>query len=404
MNRVLFLLPLLLLAGAGRAAELSFRTQEIEKDLGIGYAVLLADLNDDAKTDIVVVDTTRVIWYENPTWKRRLVFEGPPRPDNVCIAAADIDGDGKLDLAVGSGWANLKVVGGPLTWYRRGKTLDEPWTGYPIGDEPSVHRIRFADVDGNGKPELIVAPLLGKGSTKEKNYMDVPVRTLAFRIPKDPTRDRWVPEVLDETLHVMHNFWPIPAAGRDNRGMDLLTASYEGVNLLRPGADGKWTPHKLGAGNQDNPRSNRGASEIKRGTLKGGHYIATIEPWHGNQVVVYTPPADPKGLWDRHVLDDRLKWGHAVWCADLDGDGDEELIVGVRDDLSPMSGQRSGIRIYKATDGKGAAWTRQLVDEGGVAVEDAAAADLDGDGRVDIVAVGRKTRNARIYWNQSSKK
>jgi hypothetical protein len=248
MKRLAVMLLVLLLTARVRA-EVTFRTEEIEKDLGIGYAVLLADLNDDRKPDIVVVDKTRVVWYENPTWKRRVVFEGPPRPDNVCIAAADIDGDGKLDLAVGSGWGNLSsAVGGPVTWYRRGKTLDEPWTGYPIGEENSVHRIRFADVDGDGKPELIVAPLLGKGSTKEKNYMDVPIRTLAFRIPKDPTRDRWTPEVLDETLHVMHNFWPIPASGR--KGVDLLTASYEGVSLLQPDGAGKWAPRKLGEGNQ----------------------------------------------------------------------------------------------------------------------------------------------------------
>lgn len=407
MKRLGALLTVLMLIGVGRSEEtkplnLSFRPQEIETELGVGYAVLLEDVNHDGKKDIVVVDKTRVVWYENPTWKRQLVFEGPPRADNVCIAATDIDGDGKLDFAVGSGWGNLSsTIGGPLTWYRRGKTLDEPWTSYAIGEENSVHRIRFADLDGDGKPELIVAPLLGKGSTKANNYMDVPIRTLAFRIPKDPTRDRWPMEVLDETLHVMHNFWPIPAEGR--KGMDLLTASYEGVSLLQPVGEGKWAPKKLGEGNQDDPKSNRGASEIKRGVLKGGYYIATIEPWHGNQVVVYTPPTDPKGLWQRHVLDDQLKWGHAVWCADLDGDGNEELIIGVRDDLSMKPGERRGMRVYKATDEKGAKWTRQLIDEGGVAVEDAAAADLNGDGRVDIVAVGRQTKNARIYWNEGTK-
>ena len=56
------------------------------------------------KEDIVVVDTTRVVWYENPTWKRRTIIEGVTKPDNVCIAAHDIDGDGKLDFALGAEW------------------------------------------------------------------------------------------------------------------------------------------------------------------------------------------------------------------------------------------------------------------------------------------------------------
>lgn len=160
--------------GKTGAAIPRFRTQEIETGLKVGYAVLLVDVNGDGKKDIVVVDTNRVVWYENPTWRRRTMIEGQTKPDNVCIAALDIDGDGQVDFALGADWhpANTKS-GGTLQWLKRGKTLDEPWTMYPItGDVPTLHRIRFVDIDGNGKPALIVTPLQGRNCTARNNWMD----------------------------------------------------------------------------------------------------------------------------------------------------------------------------------------------------------------------------------------
>jgi hypothetical protein len=124
--------------------------------------------------------------------------------------------------------------------------------------------------------------------------------------------------------------------------------------------------------------------------------------------VVYTPPGgdtENRDLWNRKVLDDQLKWGHAVLCADLDGDPDQELIIGVRDDLDNV--HRSGLRIYDPHEGSAdagdaindVAWSQQLIDPGGVAIEDLAVGDLNGDSRPDIVAAGRATKNVRVYWN-----
>jgi hypothetical protein len=395
------LLAALVAPGRDPASFPRFEAREIEKSLGVGYAVLPVDIDGDGKTDLVVVDQRRVLWYQNPTWKRRTIIQGQTAPDNVCVAAADIDGDGKLDLALGASWRPFDTkAGGTLQWLARGKSLDEPWTVHPIAEEPTLHRIRFADLGGSDRPALLVGPLMGRDSTAKNNWADgKPVRLLAYRIPRDPVHDRWVPEVIDESLHVLHNFYPVPAAGR-RVGSDILTASYEGIHVLSQDGE-RWTRRQIGAGNQDNPGGSRGSSEVKRGRLKDGTpFIAAVEPWHGHQVVVYTPPADRAGLWKRHVLDDRLRWGHAVWCVDLDGDGGDELVVGVRDDLSARPGERRGVRVYKSVAGRWEKWERLLLDEGGVAVEDLAVADLDGDGRPDIVAVGRASHNARVYFNR----
>ena len=98
-----------------------------------------------------------------------------------------------------------------------------------------------------------------------------------------------------------------------------------------------------------------------------------------------------------------MQWGHAVWCANLDGDGDEELIIGQRDPNKPGStGPRGpGVFVFDPKPGSNPlAFERHTIDDGGMACEDALAADLDGDGRPDLVAGGRATHNVKIYWNR----
>lgn len=383
------------------AADFTFRPQEIAVDLEVGYAVNVVDMNDDKRPDVVVVDSQRVVWYENPTWQVRTIIKEQTKKDNVCLAPYDIDRDGKLDFALGADWRPFDTqTGGTIQWLARPTSSGaEPlWDVRQIAEEPTVHRLRWIDVDGDGRSELVVVPLMGRGTTKPL-FAEAPVRVLAFSIPQDPTRDRWPMRVLDEGMHVCHNFVPVDF---DNDGdQDILCTSFEGVNLLTNDGRGTFSRKVIGAGNQTTT-PNRGASEIKVGTLAdGSKYIATIEPWHGHQVVVYTEPVDPQsGLWTRHVVDEELKWGHAVWCADLDGDADEELVIGVRDDLDETDlTKRRGLRIYDPLDAKHGEWKRTLVDAGSVAIEDLAVADFDGDGRNDVVAVGRQTHNARIYWN-----
>ncbi len=95
--------------------------------------------------------------------------------------------------------------------------------------------------------------------------------------------------MINDQLHVCHIFWPTDL-NRDGQVV-LLVVSFAGVHLLERNKTGQWLSTHIGAGDQVST-PNKGASEIKHGTLANTQdYIATIEPWHGNQVVVYTKPA-----------------------------------------------------------------------------------------------------------------
>lgn len=404
MLRACLFATILLLPPVTLAAEIQFQEQELKTRLGVGYAVRLVDMNDDKRLDICIVDQERILWLENPNWEEHILIQGQTKKDNVCFAPHDVDGDRNIDFAVGADWRPFDTMtGGTIQWIGRGKRPDGRWDVHPIGEEPMVHRMDWADLDGDGKKELIVAPLCGRNTTRP-NFAENPVRLLSFQVPKDPVKGRWVPEVINESLHVTHNF-QVTDFTHDGKP-DILYVGFEGVHLLERGADGKWKQTRIGAGNQQT-MPNRGASEIKHGRLASGvDYFATIEPWHGDQVVVYTKPDQPRSasgdwLWKRHVLDTELKWGHAVWCANLDDDEDQELVIGIRDDLNDKF--KCGVRIYDPLDAAAGKWQRQIVDPGSVAIEDLTVGDLNGDSRLDIVAVGRATHNVKIYWNEMRK-
>jgi hypothetical protein len=394
---------------AAKAPAIEFREIELPERLTVGYAVRLLDMNGDDRLDIAVVDSKRLIWLANPNWEVHTIYSAPEKTDNVCFAPCDIDKDGRLDFALGADWTVNPKQGGTIQWLRQPEDPGQPWELFPIGTEPTVHRMNFGDLDHDGEHELLVLPLMGRDSSGPE-FAENGVRFLRYVVPPNPTeQSAWKPEVLTDKLHVSHNF---QVTDLDQDGVeDVLVVAFEGVHWLH-GKKGAWSLTRIGEGDQES-KPRRGASEIRRGLLGDrptSDYLATIEPWHGNQVVVYLPPPveGDNGeagrydrLWTRKVLDNELLWGHAVKTADLDGDAQQELVVGVRD---PLSAERTfGVRIYDPKDATGAEWTRTFVDPGGVAVEDLDVGDIDGDGKTDIVAVGRKTGNIKIYLNETGK-
>ncbi len=376
-------------ANAALAADFpTFEAVTIDAEIGnVCYAVSTADVNGDGKPDIVAVSENRIQWYENPSWKKHVILEDQTERDNVCLAAHDIDGDGQLDFAVGAGWTKI----GTIQWIGRTADPAAKWQVHLIGKELSTHRMSFADVLGKGKPQLVVSPL-------NKSVANG-ARLTAFEIPADPKTGRWMPTVLNETLNRVHGHSHVDWDGKGP--IDTLAASEEGVHLIQPAKDGSSTQTLIGTGAVAEKPVDRGAGEIRVGRWDTLRFLATVEPMHGHQAVVYFAPlaGASEKTWRRQVLDDTLKQGHAVWTVDLTGDGRDEIVVGHRE-AGTGTVRGPGLYVFESVQEDGSKWKKHVIDDGGCAVEDSCAADLDGDGRPDLIAGGRATHNVRVYWNR----
>lgn len=349
------LLPLLLLS-------LDFQTHTISTDLKGGYQVAIADMNKDGRPDIIALASglDELLWYENtktepngpPVFQRRVIVRGQKRMINC--AAWDTDGDGVPEIVLASLFDNQpkNSVGGVSVLKHNGDPR-ELWTQTEIDKLTTSHRIRWADIDGSGKKVAVNAPLAGVGAEAPDFRAHVP---LVFYRPGE-----WKRETINTANEgVVHGIYV--------DGRSILTASFLGIHrhTLK---NGKWVREEITKGDPA-PWPKSGSSDIAVG--KG--FLAAIEPWHGNQVVVYE-----KGK--RNVIDTSLDFGHTIQV--MNGD---TIVAGYR-------GKAHGVNLYQR-DGK--SWKKTVLDAE-IAANSCEVADLNGDKKSDIVCIGGSTANLKWY-------
>ena len=372
--------------GRGQTAPWQLIEHEVATGLRGGYHVTAADINNDKRVDLLAVATgpkVDLVWFENPSWTRHVMASGLPGMINA--DAFDLNKDGYPEVVLQSGFSTTPAKGdGVMTMLTKGADVNAPWTAKEFDRMPSVHRVRFIDAEGNGRKMIVNAPLGGVNGAPP-DYKDK-VSIYAYN-----TTDLKRQTVTDADEGVLHG---ITVVDWDGKGREsLLSASFMGIFLHRYN-NGAWQRTRLAAGSAEAWPKN-GSSDVAVVNTKAGRQLAAIEPWHGNQVVVYTGKGDTWG--NRTVIDDTLNDGHTLVNGDLDGDGVDEVVAGYR-------GGGGGVNIYKL--GANGQWSKFAVatpDQKSMAAAGCTLAHLNDDKRLDLACIGTSTANLKWYENLPAK-
>lgn len=370
---------LLFLFAPPTAAQIRFEERTLATDLAGGYQLQAVDLNHDGKPDLLALASgmKELVWFENPSWERHVIAGGMNRMINA--APLDANGDGIPELVIASEFANVARNSLGIVWLAEsGGNPRQPWKIREIDRLRTSHRLRPIHLPGGNA--VVNAPLTGPTAEPPDYRGHIPI--VMYRPP------RWKREMIDDSLDgVLHGIFVFDWDG--DGADDLLTANFQGLHLLRPARPGA-RPQLLNPGDTA-PWPKSGSSEVLVAKLGKKRFLASIDPWHGNQVCVYFRKGS---RWERTVISSEDHDGHTLHAADLDGDGRDELIAGFR-------GPTRSVYYYQA-DRKGAKWERHAIDKGGIAAAGCAIADFDGDRRVDVACIGSATRNLKLYRNLGS--
>ncbi|HSH05780.1 MAG TPA: VCBS repeat-containing protein, partial [Anaerolineae bacterium] len=324
-------------------------------------SVAAADVDGDGDLDILGAAFTAddISWWENKTIHRSATYPTEHTVDAAfdgasSVAAADVDGDGDLDILGAAENADA------ISWWENTAGDGTAWTEHTVDPAfAGASSVAAADVDGDGDLDILGAALVADDISWWENTAG------------DGTA--WTEHTVDTAFNGARS---VAAADVDGDGdLDILGAARIAYAISwweNTAGDGTaWTEHTVDPA-FDGAISVAAADVDGDGDLDilGAAYIADAISWWENT-------AGDGTAWTEHTVDTAFDGAASVAAADVDGDGDLDILGAARIAYH--------ISWWEKTAGDGTAWTKHTVDPAFAGTYSVAAADVDGDGDLDIL-------------------
>ncbi len=303
------------------------------------------------------------VWAQ--PWLRHTIDNTSLGADGVRLA--DVDGDGLLDIA--TAWEE----GGEVRIYRNPgpPKAKDPWPRVTVGRVRSPEDAVFTDLDGDGTYEVVSScegsqrtvflhwpPGLGQDYWKADGWTTRPVEVSRGRM-------RWMFAAPGEIGVAVALF-----AGGKQQGGEIGWFEIPGD----PPRTDEWRWHPLRPAGWV-------MSLIPKDMDGDGDVDLLFSDRKGVRTGVYwleNPGSEASAAWKQHLVGAAGREVMFLDAVDLDGDGLEDVLAAVR----PRE-----IQWFRRLDGSGMRWEPEVISIPPVAgtAKAVKAADLDGDGRLEIV-------------------